>query len=475
MYSTYSQGNALADGSRPNPVIGQSLNNYEIKAEIGHGGMGTVYLAEHSFMGRKAAVKILKDSYLADESIVARFMNEARAANAIHHPNIIDIIDVGRLPDGRPYLMMEFLEGETLATRLSQGPLALTDTLQIIRQAAFALKATHDVGIVHRDLKPENIFLCPERDGASDVRVKVLDFGIAKLCGEFGGDTVQTTGAILGTPLYMSPEQCRSGAGSPIDHRTDIYALGAIGYEMLTGRAPFTSDVAIDIMLMHVTQKPANPRALNPAIPDKLAAVVLRALEKNPDARYASMTELQNALDEALPAPAPMSSPWSDADDPSSPRPTRWGWLLAGVMTAALVAMALIRPFSRSTPVAQPAAIAAPVTPTSVPAAGSPTLVTAPDSPTKAPQVLPSAVVDSRPGATGSANAAGDRAFEGPSGSTSGSIVTAPVTAPQESGKLTTRPGGANVSRPKRGRTVARPPGQSENAKPAPAGRVIKW
>ncbi|HEY0708164.1 MAG TPA: serine/threonine-protein kinase, partial [Polyangia bacterium] len=249
MYSTYSQGNALADGSRPNPVIGQNLNNYEIKAEIGRGGMGTVYVAEHSFMGRKAAVKILKDSYLTDESIVARFMNEARAANAIHHPNIIDIIDVGRLPDGRPYLMMEFLEGETLATRLNQGPLSIQETLQIVRQTAFALKATHDVGIVHRDLKPENIFLCPERDGPSELRVKVLDFGIAKLCGEFSGNTPQTTGAILGTPLYMSPEQCRSGAGNPIDHRTDIYALGAICYEMLTGRAPFTSDVPIDIML----------------------------------------------------------------------------------------------------------------------------------------------------------------------------------------------------------------------------------
>jgi serine/threonine-protein kinase len=279
-------------------VIGRHLNNYEIVSLLGEGGMGTVYLALHPIMGRKAAVKVLKPELARDESLVSRFFNEARAANAIRHPNIIDIIDVGMLPeDNVPYMLMEFLEGESLAARLERvRPLDVGQAVQIASQTASALAAAHSKGIVHRDLKPDNLFLVPDEMVGAGERVKVLDFGIAKLRDDMRGSSMKTrTGAIMGTAAYMSPEQCQ-GLIERIDHRTDIYALGIILYEMLCGAPPFISEGFGDIIIMHVMKEPEPPYLKNPAVPLEVSAAILRALAKAPDDRFQSMTELQVAL-----------------------------------------------------------------------------------------------------------------------------------------------------------------------------------
>ena len=282
-------------------LIGERINNYEVVSVLGEGGMGAVYLALHPFMGRKAAIKVLKRELAEDPGLVERFMNEARAANAIHHPNIIDIIDVGRMPSGIPYLMMEFLEGESLAQRIArERPLDVALAVNVAKQTAAALGAAHSKGIVHRDLKPDNLFLVPDEAQQFGCRVTVLDFGIAKLRGELSGSGAKTqTGSVMGTPPYMSPEQCR-GITEEIDHRTDIYALGIILYEMLTGAPPFLSEGWGEVVLMHVTRPPAPPRKLNANISLELEAVVLKALAKPSADRWQSMAELATALRNAV-------------------------------------------------------------------------------------------------------------------------------------------------------------------------------
>jgi eukaryotic-like serine/threonine-protein kinase len=278
-------------------VIGQRVNNYEIVSLLGEGGMGAVYLATHPFMGRKAAVKVLRRELVEDRGLVERFMNEARAANAIHHPNIIDIIDVGLLPSGTPYLMMEFLEGDTLARRIQDcGTLASAEAIDIAVQTASALGAAHKKGIIHRDLKPENLFLVPDETRPHGAHVKVLDFGIAKLRGELAGNSAKTQdGALMGTPPYMSPEQCRGLIGE-IDERTDIYAMGIILYQMLVGAPPFVSAGFGEVVLMHLTQPPKAPRAMNPHIAPALESVVLTALAKKREDRFATMGAMEAAL-----------------------------------------------------------------------------------------------------------------------------------------------------------------------------------
>jgi serine/threonine-protein kinase len=260
--------------------------------------MGTVYLALHPIMGRKAAVKVLKPELARDESLVSRFFNEARAANAIRHPNIIDIIDVGMLPgENVPYMLMEFLEGESLASRLERTrPLDVAQAVEIGSQTASALAAAHSKGIVHRDLKPDNLYLVPDEMVGAGERVKVLDFGIAKLRDDLRGSSMKTrTGAIMGTAAYMSPEQCQ-GLIEKIDHRTDIYALGIIMYEMLCGAPPFLSEGFGDIIIMHVMKEPDPPHHKNPAVPPEVSAAILHALAKSPSDRFQSMSEFQAAL-----------------------------------------------------------------------------------------------------------------------------------------------------------------------------------
>ncbi len=260
--------------------------------------MGAVYLAEHPVMGRKAAVKFLRRELAEDKTLVARFINEARAANAIRHPNIIDIIDVGTLSGTDvPYMMMEFLDGESLAGRIARlGRLSPAEAVAIALQTAAALGAVHAKGIVHRDLKPDNLFIIPDDVNPGRERVKVLDFGIAKLRGQIDSGSVKThAGSIMGTPPYMSPEQCR-GIQDDIDHRTDIYALGIILFEMLCGTAPFVSAGYGEVLVMHLTKPPPSPRQSNPGVPEHLEQAILKALAKTRQERFASMAELQAAL-----------------------------------------------------------------------------------------------------------------------------------------------------------------------------------
>jgi serine/threonine protein kinase len=275
-------------------VIGERINNYTIMQPLGQGGMGTVYAAEHVLIGRRVAVKVLRREYAENNAVVARFINEARAAHAIRHPNIVQILDAGTLSDGRPYLMMELLEGQTLARRIADaGRLPIDEALAYAGQVASAVGAAHAQGIVHRDLKPDNIFLV---DQPSPRQVKILDFGIAKLQRELGGSGHRTnTGALLGTPLYMSPEQCR-GLSEDIDHRSDVYALGIILYEMLCGAPPFESRAFGDILMMQMSAPPPPPRAANDSIPPEIEAAILRALAKDKHERFASMADLRAAL-----------------------------------------------------------------------------------------------------------------------------------------------------------------------------------
>jgi serine/threonine-protein kinase len=277
-------------------MIGEQFGNYKSIALLGEGGMGAVYLAEHPGIGRRVAVKVLHKNYTRDEHLLARFLNEARAANAIRHPNIIEILDSGMLADGTPFLVMELLEGESLGTRLRQhGALSLPTAVDFAYQTASALGAAHVKGIVHRDLKPDNLFVVPDPHDSNRQRIKVLDFGIAKLQQGSVGDSVKTrTGTLMGTPIYMSPEQCRGTR--TVDQRSDIYSLGVIFYEMLVGQPPFVSEGFGDLVNMHLNVPPTPARSKRPEITPALDAIVMKMLAKNPEDRYAEMADFQAAL-----------------------------------------------------------------------------------------------------------------------------------------------------------------------------------
>jgi serine/threonine-protein kinase len=268
--------------------------------------MGKVYLAEHPGIGRQAAVKVLTPTDAGDPQIVSRFITEARAANAIRHPNIVDIYDSGVLPSGTPYIVMEFLDGETLKDALARGPLPLEDAIDWGCQVAEALAAAHAHDVVHRDLKPENLFLVADARRLGKKQIKVLDFGIAKLQRQTIDQVHKTrTGALLGTPLYMSPEQCMSH--KDIDTRTDIYSFGVILYEMVAGRRPFDSDGVYAVISMHINEPPVSPATFRPDLPRDLEAIILQALAKAPADRQESMAVLHSRLELARGNPAASS------------------------------------------------------------------------------------------------------------------------------------------------------------------------
>jgi serine/threonine protein kinase len=277
-------------------MIGQSFGNYRAISVLGEGGMGVVYLAEHPEIGRKVAVKVLHADFARDQQVLGRFLNEARAANAIRHPNIIEILDSGVLVDQTPYLVMELLEGESLAARIKRvGPMPMGDICDFAYQTASALSAAHAKGIVHRDLKPDNLFVIPDPHDETRERIKVLDFGIAKLQQHSPGDSVKTrTGTLMGTPIYMSPEQCRGIR--TVDHRTDIYSMGVILYEMAVGHPPFVSEGFGDLVNMHMNVPPSPPRRERPDLPPSMESLILTMLAKAPDERFDAMAALQVAL-----------------------------------------------------------------------------------------------------------------------------------------------------------------------------------
>ncbi|MBZ0235418.1 MAG: serine/threonine protein kinase, partial [Deltaproteobacteria bacterium] len=284
-------------------MIGTVVGAWKIEERLGEGGMGTVYAARHTTMGRRGAVKVLKAEMTRQPETVQRFFNEARAAAAIESPGIVDVFDMGQTADGTAYLVMELLEGESLAQRLRRTRgMAAETAARLARQIAGALAAAHERGIVHRDLKPDNIFLVPDAETTAGERVKLLDFGIAKLHGELAADAPVThTGALFGTPVYMSPEQCKGGVA--VDHRADLYALGCILYQMLCGRVPFLAAGLGELLSMHMFEKPAPPRSLVPSVPDVLEGITLCLLEKEPERRFASARAVGNALDAALGRP----------------------------------------------------------------------------------------------------------------------------------------------------------------------------
>jgi len=279
-------------------VIGKTLGNYTVLSQLGAGGMGVVYAAEHKLIGRMAAVKRLLPALSSNKSVVDRFFNEARAAALIKHPGVVDIFDFGYTEDGDAYIIMEFLEGESLSDRIARGRSPDAEVIRIARQVASTLAAVHETEIIHRDLKPENIFLVADSEVAGGERTKVLDFGIAKLAEHHSPGSARTqTGQVMGSPLYMSPEQCR-GAGA-VDSRTDIYALGCIMYEMACGRPLFDGEGVGEVIAKQIYETQRSPRTICATVSEKLEAIILRALEKEPAERYASMSELVSALDAA--------------------------------------------------------------------------------------------------------------------------------------------------------------------------------
>jgi serine/threonine-protein kinase len=273
-------------------MIGETFGSYRVTEKIGEGGMGAVYLAEHTLIGRKVAVKVLLPEHSRKQDLVDRFFNEAKTAAGLNHPALVDVFDFGVHPSGSAYLVMDFLDGESLGNRLTRvAPLPPELAVDLARQIARGMEAAHGRGIVHRDLKPDNIFLVPDAEDPSRDQVKILDFGIAKLLGAPSASRGATsTGMVLGTPLFMAPEQCR-GTGV-VDHRADIYSLGCILYFMLCGRPPFAYEGVGEILGAHLHEPVMPPRSINPTVPQALEAVVLKALAKNPDERYQTMAAL---------------------------------------------------------------------------------------------------------------------------------------------------------------------------------------
>jgi serine/threonine protein kinase len=286
-------------------MLGTRVGNYEVVSQLGLGGMGVVYLAKHTVLERPAAIKVLRADMSHHHDMVSRFFNEARAATAIRHPGIVEVYDFGYLPDGDAYFIMEYLDGDTLAERVARlGPLPVGYALVVARQIASALQAAHAAQIIHRDLKPENVVVVTGDAQVGGDRVKLLDFGIAKLASP---DASQTrTGEVIGTPTYMSPEQCR-GAGK-VDARADLYSLGCVLYALVCGRPPFDAEGAGDMIAHHLYFPPDPPRKHEPSLPAEVERLILWLLEKEPSARPSSAAELIAALD-ALDVPLLVTLP----------------------------------------------------------------------------------------------------------------------------------------------------------------------
>ncbi|HEX2030947.1 MAG TPA: protein kinase [Actinomycetota bacterium] len=321
-------------------------DRYELEEPVGRGGMAEVFKATDRTLGRTVAVKILAVRFASDPRFVSRFRREAQAAAALNHPNVVSVFDTGSDGDDH-YIVMEYVEGETLADLLArEGSLPADRAAAIAGAVAAALGAAHDKGLVHRDVKPANVMLT----GAGEV--KVMDFGIARAAAH---DTLTQTGMVMGTASYLSPEQAQ---GHPVDPRSDVYSLGCVLYEMLTGRPPFTGDSAVSIAYKHVREHPLPVSRLSPDVPEDLAGVTMRALSKDVDRRFASGREMHEALAgaagaAALAATEPMAAGGDTAVlpageptavPPDERRPAaRWlPWAIGAVLLAALVALALV-------------------------------------------------------------------------------------------------------------------------------------
>jgi tRNA A-37 threonylcarbamoyl transferase component Bud32 len=367
--------------ARVDPYVGNTIDGrYLVEGILGEGGMGIVYRGRHRVIDKKVAIKVLRGDMAKDKEITERFLQEARAASSIGNAHIIDISDFGQLPDGSTYFVMEYLDGESLsAASEHQRPMPIARLLHIAKQIAHGLGAAHLAGIVHRDLKPDNVMLINR--GADRDFVKILDFGIAKVGAE---SKITRAGSVFGTPHYMSPEQA---AGTAVDKRTDIYAMGVILYELASGQVPFDADNFMGILTQHMYKAPVPILAIVPppeGVPPGLDAIIQKCLSKKPEQRYATMAALTTDLEKVqqgvvpdavpemmsrsggfnvpadyfrsetgMPAPVP-------ATPMAGPRP-RWGVYagIASIVACVSVALfAMLRPTaSHATPPAAPTVV----------------------------------------------------------------------------------------------------------------------
>jgi len=388
-------GGSAAEGTgRFDALVGTVLaERYEIIRRIGEGGMGAVYEARHAIIGKRVAVKVLLEKFLENRELVARLLQEARLASSIGHENIVDVTDYGTTIDGRAFVVMEFLDGESLAQLvIRDAPLPVERSLGILRQVCSALSAAHAKGIVHRDVKPENIYIVQR--GEVDF-VKVVDFGVSKAVHtrEEGPDwqRLTRTGTVLGTPLYMSPEQARGV--EDVDHRADIWSAGLMLYECLTGEVPFRANNYLGVISQVLTQETVSPSQLRPelSIPAAVDRVVMRALEKDRDRRYQQMAEFEHDIERLLAGDSTVAL----RDVPETgqaPTGNRLRWPLAalGVLVlGAAIAVALVGSGGPAQPsVSAKPALVKPTVPV-VPRA-------APTAPSAPPQVAPTIVPTER-------------------------------------------------------------------------------
>ncbi|MBU1238925.1 protein kinase [Myxococcota bacterium] len=315
---------------RKDSLIGEKIRGYLIEKKLGEGGFGTVYLAVNPTIERKAAVKILHRECSDSEAVINRFISEARAVNKINHPNIIQVFDFDRLDDGRFYFMMEYIEGQELSALMAgDPPLSIPQILALLDPVTRGLEAAHLCDIVHRDLKPENIMVY---DGWDNISVKILDFGIAKLSESTDSERRTKTGQLLGTPAYMSPEQAK-GEKNTVTHLSDIYSLGVIIYEMVSGTLPVKGETIMALLLNILTQIPEDLHQLNPEIPKNFSDIILSALEKDPQKRPQSARGFFEALVQAA---------------------VEAGYILDGVVSRDLSSAVTLDMVSKRTPTQQP-------------------------------------------------------------------------------------------------------------------------
>jgi serine/threonine protein kinase len=331
--SHYTLGSMANSPARAPIDVGSVIaGTYKIEALLGRGGMGSVFLASHQRLaGKQVAIKILHTE-IEDTDVVARFKREAEIAARLNHPNIVGVIDYNVAPDGTPYLVLDYLEGETLAQCIARGPLPLDQVVSIVRQVGSALAAAHRGGIVHRDLKPQNIFLVPtEVDGRMVEIAKVLDFGISKIR---GSQTVKTQdSALLGTPQYMAPEQA-TGQHASVDERTDVFAFGAIVYEMLSGQPAFAGASIPEVVFKVVYEQPAPLVEQVPSVPPAVEAAVAQAMAKPSDQRFPTVGAFVEAVtgQPLTLSRGPGAAPAAGADSPSALRRVTTGDAFARTM-----------------------------------------------------------------------------------------------------------------------------------------------
>lgn len=321
----------------PEGLLGQTIDQrYRVETVLGEGGMGLVYRVTHTRLNKALAMKVLRRENTRDEEVLARFRREAESASAIGHQHIVDISDFGMLSDGSTYFVMECLEGMDLIDAMDLAQRMPEErAVHIGIQVCRALGAAHQAGIIHRDLKPENVFLT-RRDGVEDF-VKVLDFGIAKVAN--GPKRLTRAGEVLGTPHYMSPEQCE---GDDVDHRTDIYSLGVLLYEMTTGHVPHDADTMMGILTKHIYDDPIPPRVRAPQLTEQLERVIMRCLEKKPEQRYQTMREVEADLERVRSGRQPLGPEVVTLAPTRPPRPGRrpLSPIYAGGLAVALMALA---------------------------------------------------------------------------------------------------------------------------------------